>query len=166
MHQLTRNKTASPYQDPGIWWSPTCQTQTCWEHSGPPRAKDMSKGIVGRRILSQYRSSHTGGSSHRPLPPACSQSPGLATGLCTEQENSSPSPLPSHVLPSLKAGPSWSLSSQSQPPWLTARDVKGHSASALAVQSILSPLTDSHSKSQLRVIRLTSQVQWRPWSMP
>lgn len=120
--------TASPFrdQDPGICWSPTCPTQTCWEHSGPPRAKGMSKGIAGRRSLSQYHSSHTGGSSHRPLPPARSQSPGLATGLCKGQENSGPSPLPSHALPSLRALPSWPLRSQSQPPWLATRDVKGH----------------------------------------
>lgn len=57
---ITRN-TASPFrdQDPGTGWSPTCQTQTCWEYSGPSRSKDMSKGVVGPGSLSQCPSSHT-----------------------------------------------------------------------------------------------------------
>lgn len=106
IYQITRN-TTSPFrdQDPGIWWSPTCQTQTTWEHFGSSRAKDMSKGIAGSGSRSQYLSSHTRGSSHRPLPPALSQIPGLAAGVCTGQENSSPSRLHSHVLSPFSEGP-------------------------------------------------------------
>lgn len=113
LNQITRD-TACPVrdQDPGIWWSPACRTQTCWGHSGPSRTKDISKGIR-HESLSQYCSSHTGGSSHRPLPPALSEPRSL-------------SPLQPHVLRSLKALPSGSVCSHSQPPWITARDVKDH----------------------------------------
>lgn len=53
-------------------------------------------------------------------------------------------------LPSLKAPAILVVCSHSQPPWITARDVKGHCthlASTLAVQSILSLLTDTQGKS-------------------